>query len=755
MNGSTYTKLLPAPMEKPTTKYSKFRTGFKSVLKNIFLILLDVTVMVATLTLIAGYYVYANTPLPGGNPTNKMAQTTFIYDRTGQHILYEIYGGQNRQILAHNQIPNDIRVATIASEDGSFYSHSGVDVKSIIRAALADWQSKSFQEGGSTITQQLVRSLYLSPEKTFRRKAIEAILAVKFEDEYSKDQILDMYLNDVPYGHNAYGIEAAAETYFGIHADQLTLDEATLLAALPNAPTYYSPYGANTKDLVARQQNILDRIAELKLADPGAIAAAKKADTLAKIIPLKNPIQAPHFVFYVKQQLEKMYGKDKVENGGFKVYTSLDYNLQNIAQNAVTQGVAYNSKAYNANNAALVAIDPKTGQILAMVGGSDFWNTAADGQVNATLSLRSPGSSFKPFVYSEAFLEGYQPDTRLLDARTDFGPDGSGRDYIPQNYDNRYHGIVTMRQALAMSLNIPAVKTLYLAGINHTINLAEKMGITTLEPQKIHYGLALAIGGGDVTLLDETAGYSVFANDGRRNPATPFVKIEDGSGKVIYQPQPENAPVLDPQVARKISSILSDNTARTPMFGPDSKLVVPGYTVAAKTGTSQDFRDGWTVGYTPNLAAGVWTGNNNNTPFRWGADGVFVAAPIWNNFMTAALRNYPKETFLAYDGENAAPSDNNPSTGGYNLVYFDKNTGQILTGDALQKANPSDVGVRMEYAGSSGSGNNNSGLIEAQNSIDPMIQQWQASLNQSIDNPNNNSGNSGRPKHHRHHHHLF
>ena len=295
-----------------------------------------------------------------------------------------------------------------------------------------------------------------------------------------------------------------------------------------------------------------------------------------------------------------------------------------------------------------------------------------------------------------------------------------------------------MRQALGMSLNIPAVKALSLAGINDTINLAEKMGITTLDPQKIHYGLALAIGGGDVTLLDETSGYSVFANDGKRNPATPFLKIEDSSGKIIYQPQPENIPVLDPQVARKISSILSDNAARTPMFGPNSKLVVPGYTVAAKTGTSQDFRDGWTVGYTPSLTVGVWTGNNNNSPFREGADGVFVAAPIWNNFMSAALKNHPQETFLAYDGENSASSDN-PTAGSYNLVYYDKNTGEILTGDALKNTNPSDVGMRMEYVPDSGNPSSDNNATS----------DWQVAFPSS---DNSNSSDRGSGHHHRRHH---
>lgn len=744
MNETTNIKLLPSPEEKPIEKRAKISAALKLTLKNIFLVILDVVVMIATLTLIAGYYVYANTPLPQGNPDSQMAQTTFIYDRTGQHVLYKVYGDQNREILTRNQIPNDARIATIAAEDGNFYSHGGIDVKAIFRAALADWKSGSYQEGGSTITQQLVRSLYLSPEKTLRRKTLEAILSIKMEQEYSKNQILDMYLNDIPYGHSAYGIEAAAETYFGVHADQLTLDEAAFLATLPNAPTYYSPYGSHTKELVARQQEILDRIAQLKLASPEAVAAAKKQNTLAKVIPPQDPLQAPHFVFYVIQQLEKMYGKNKVETGGLKVYTSLDYNLQNIAQNAVTQGVAYNSKAYNATNAALVAIGPQTGQILAMVGGPNFWNTAADGQVNAALALRSPGSSFKPFVYSQAFLEGYQPDTRLLDARTDFGPDGSGRDYIPQNYDDRYHGVVTMRQALAMSLNIPAVKTLYLAGINNTINLAKKMGITTLEPQKIHYGLALAIGGGDVTLLDETAGYSVLANDGQRNPATPFLKIEDSTGKVIYQPEPQNIPVLDPQVARKISSILSDNTARTPMFGPDSKLVVPGYDVAAKTGTSQDFRDGWTVGYAPDLAAGVWTGNNNNAPFRWGADGVFVAAPIWNNFMSQALKYFPQETFLAYNGENKTSP--NASGNNFKMVYYDKTTGEILSTAQANKTDPANLGTRLEPATNPNDGTNN--LVEAQNTTDPMIQRWQGSL-PSITNTDGNTSDH----HHNHHHH--
>lgn len=693
------------------------------IAKNIFLIFMDVTVMLATLAIITVFYVYKNTPLPDVPSLKEIAQTTAIYDRSGTHVLYEIHGEENRKVIAHDEIPETVRLATIASEDNDFFSHGGVDLKSIVRALISDVKSNELEQGGSTITQQLVRNLYLSREKTFRRKFLEAILSIKLEKKYSKDQILDMYLNEVPYGSNAYGIEAAAETFFKKNAPELSLDEAVFLAALPNAPTYFSPYGNHASELAGRQKKILDRMFELGFINQTDYTETGKIVTLTKVVPFKEPIDCPHFVFYVKEQLEKMYGRDMVENGGLKVYTTLDYDMQKLAEKVVSEGAKKNQAIYNAENASLVSLDPKSGQILAMVGSRDFFDAKIDGQVNVAVRERQPGSSFKPFAYAEAFLKGYRPESILIDAPTNFGPDGSGRNYIPNNYDGKFHGVVTMRQALAMSLNIPAVKTLYLAGVDDTVELANRMGITTLD-RNDHYGLALVLGGGGVTLLDETAGYAVFANDGKRNPATPFLKIIDSEGKTILNPSPENARALNEQAARMINSILSDNAARTPMFGPNNKLHIPGYTVAAKTGTSQEYRDAWTVGYTPGLATGVWAGNNNYNPMKSGSAGTYVAAPIWYDFMTQALKlkNYPDETFLAYDRkEGKSPSE----TKDFKVSYYNKKTGKKLSDKKRAKTDPKDIEMRIElpenYAG---------GLPEAyfENKNNSATQHWHTSL---------------------------
>ncbi len=612
-------------------------------------------IIVVLAVIFIGVLIYAFTVTPSvADLATKTAtpQTTIIYDRTGQHVLYEIHGEENRKVIDSSQIPNSIKEATIATEDSNFYKHGALDFESIIRAALVDIENRRILQGGSTITQQLARNVFLNRDKSFQRKITEAILALKLEQNYSKNQILDMYLNQIPYGSNAYGIEAAAETFFGKPAKELTLDEAALLAALPQAPTYYSPYGKNLDALRARQVMILNRIATLGLASPQTVAAAEKVNTLKKIAPLQQKIDAPHFVFYVKDWLEKKYGKQAVEEGGLKVYTTLDYNKQTLAEQTLTSSEKLLT-SYGASNAALVAIDPKTGQILAMVGSVDYNNQQIDGQVNVCTSPRQPGSSFKPFVYAKAFEDGYQPESLLLDERTDFGPGGAnGGDYIPKDYDDSYRGVVTMREALGSSLNIPAVETLTLVGVNNAIEMAHRLGITTLnDPSK--YGLALVLGGGDVTLLDETAGYSVFANDGRRNPVTPILKIVDANGKVLENSEPQNIPVLDPQIARKINSVLSDNSARTPIFGPSSPLHISGKTVAAKTGTTQYYNDAWTVGYTPSIAVGVWAGNDNDAPMHYGADGVFVAAPIWNKFISQVINEYPPVTFMPYNKTNS------------------------------------------------------------------------------------------------------
>ncbi|HEX7586326.1 MAG TPA: PBP1A family penicillin-binding protein [Patescibacteria group bacterium] len=618
--------------------------------------------------------------------------TTVIYDRSGEHVLYEIYGEENRKIVPHDQIPDTMKIATIAAEDNSFYKHYGIDPASLIRAILTNIKNRNFSQGGSTITQQLARNAFLTREKTFRRKFQEAILAIKIEKKFTKDQILDMYLNQIPYGSNTYGIGAAAEKFFGKEAKDLTLDEAALLAALPKATTYYSPYGTNQAYLVARQKGILTRIAALGLADYRSVNEAKKIDIFAKLAPFQEKIDAPHFVMFVKDELERKYGKQKVEEGGLKVYTTLDYDMQKLAETVVQKESVSNLHAYGATNASLVALDPRNGEILAMVGSLDYFDESIDGQVNVALRPRQPGSSFKPFAYAKAFEKGYQPETLVLDTKTNFGPDGSGHPYIPQNYDGKFHGLLTMRQALAGSLNIPAVKTLSAAGIDDTIELAHRLGITTLNDRQ-RYGLSLVLGGGEVKLLDMASGFSVFANDGKRNPSTPILKVLDFKGNILESNQPQNIPVLDPQVARKIDSILSDNAARVPIFGPRNRLFIPGRTVAAKTGTTQEFRDAWTIGFTPYLSVGVWAGNNDNHAMSAGADGSFVAAPIWNSFMTKAIQNLPDQKFIAYDkmsgfGQQAGDAN------GVKVTYF--RNGRKISEKKANKADPKKVEVHFE-----------------------------------------------------------
>ncbi|MFA6048199.1 MAG: PBP1A family penicillin-binding protein [Parcubacteria group bacterium] len=694
-------------------------------------IILDLTILFVVLgTIIVGYFFWKN-PVETQLSSANVAQTSIIYDRTGEHVLYEMHGEENRKVINHEEIPDAMRVTTIAAEDNNFYSHSGIDLKAIARSLKADVTSNEMQQGASTITQQLARNVFLTRQKTLQRKISEIILAFRIESKYTKDQILDMYLNQVPYGSNAYGIESASETFFGKNAKDLTLDESALLAALPNATTYYSPYGNHKDELIKKQQRILDKIKELGLVDGFQVDEAKNVNTFDKIIPLKQSISAPHFVFYIKDQLVKMYGEDAVKKGGYKIITTLDWNKQQLAESSIQNNLLEIQK-YGATNAAMVSIDPKTGEILAMVGSRDYFDKSIDGQVNVATSPRQPGSSFKPFAYATAFEKGYQPETMLYDVPTNFGPDGTGQDYKPSNYDGSSHGLVSMRQALSNSLNIPAVKTLYLAGIKDTIYNAQKMGISTLTDQN-RYGLALVLGGAEVTLLDETSAYGVFANDGKRNPATGFSKIIDSSGNTIYESTPKNEQVIHQQIARKIDSILSDNGARSLVFGTGSKLNIPGRTVAAKTGTTQDFHDAWIVGFTPSIVTGVWVGNNNNTPMHEGADGSYVAAPIWNTFMSQILNNYPNENFTDYEKYNFSNSTM-PE-----IKYF--KSGKEISAEKAKKAEQSKIEVKMELPVYSADGS--SMIAEMQNTTDPMILRWREALKDPqalLDSVQNNNG---------------
>jgi 1A family penicillin-binding protein len=573
-------------------------------------------------------------------------ETSIIYDRTGNHVLYEIYGEENRKALPPEDIPNFVREATISIEDENFYRHFGIDPVAIVRAITVNVEQGGYQQGASTITQQLARSVLLTREKTLTRKVTEVLLAIKLDLYYSKAEILDRYLNQVPYGSNAYGIEAAAETFFNKRAKDLTLGEATLLAALPNAPTLYSPYGNHTDLLVERQKLIVGKLLRDGWITREEAMNAMNENALHKVAPLKRDIQTPHFVFYVMEQLEKKYGREFLEGAGLKIYTTLDMEIQKRAEEVV-QKEAEKNVSKGAKNAALVALDAEKGEIIAMVGSRDYFNKAIDGQVNIATSPRQPGSSFKPLVYAKAFEKGFQPETILFDLPTSFGVDGQGNEYKPLNYNERFNGQVSMREALANSLNVPAVQTQYLAGLDATLDQLERMGITSLKDRK-RFGLSLVLGSGEVSLLEMTNAYAVFSQEGSYTPAEGVLRIVEADGRIFYEKPITKTKVLSEQTARKISSILSDNKARSRVFGSNTPLYFKDGGVAAKTGTTQDFHDGWTLGFTKRVAVGVWVGNSDNTALQEGADGVIVAAPLWRSFMDSLLTYYPPTPFTDY-----------------------------------------------------------------------------------------------------------
>jgi 1A family penicillin-binding protein len=648
---------------KPFLKFNK-RRFLKFVLLSGFALIL--------LCFFGGLIVFAyfakDLPDPEKINSRRITESTKIYDRTGETVLYEIHGEEKRTLIGSEEIPEFIKQATISAEDDEFYQHHGIDLKGILRAVLVNLQGKNIQQGGSTITQQFIKNSILTPERTYTRKIKEVILAMEIERKFSKDEILTMYLNQVSYGSNAYGIEAAAQTFFGKSAKNLDLTESALLASLPKATTYYSPYGSHPEKLKARWEYILDRMNFLGYISEEEKIAAKDKDILTKIRPFQEKILAPHFVMFVREYLVEEYGEQKIEEGGLKVYTTLDLNLQKIAEEEVKKTVEKNSKNYRGDNAALAAVNPKNGQILAMVGSKSYFdepvpagcvpgkNCRFEPNVNVTIRSRQPGSSFKPFVYAAAFEKGYTPETILFDVKTEFNPqcpaaanqeqgNDGGKCYHPGNYDGLFHGPITMRSALAQSLNIPAVKTLYLAGVNNAIEIAHKMGITTLnDPDR--YGLSLVLGGGEVKLLDEVSAFGVFANKGIKNETIPILKIENSKGEILEEFELSNQRVLDKNIANTINNILSDNVARTPAFGAQNPLTLLNRPVAAKTGTTNEYRDAWTIGYTPSLAAGVWSGNNDNSKMHK-APGVYLSAPIWNNFMKRALEGTPVENFSA------------------------------------------------------------------------------------------------------------
>lgn len=609
----------------PTPRYLKLKTKY-FVLGFIFCVIF--------ILIPFGGYVFLNSlPNPKQLSEREIPQTTKIFDRNGI-LLYQIYANENRTLVPLNSVPQNLVNATIAIEDKDFYKNPGFDVNGIVRAAVADFSGKPIQ-GGSTITQQLIKSTLLTPEVSITRKVKEIALAFWAERIYTKNQILEMYFNQVPYGGTSWGIEAASETYFGKNVKELDLAQSAFLAGMPQAPTVYSPYGENPNLWKNRQKDVLSKMLQLKYIDQNQYNDAINEPLAFQ--PSQIPIYAPHFVMYVKDLLVQRYGLPLVEKGGLNVTTSLDLNLQNQAQEIVANEVN-NDQSLGLSNGAALITNPKNGDILAMVGSKDY-NDPNSGAVNLTTSLRQPGSSIKVVTYAAALSNGFTAATILDDSPITFTSPG-GPSYSPVNYDGAFHGRVPLRIAFANSFNVPAVKTLNKVGIPTMVNLAKKMGITTWGEPK-DYGLSITLGAAEVKMTDLATVYGTVANLGKRVTLDPIIKVTNYQQDIVYQKQDQlPQQVLDPGVAYIISNILADNSARSIEFGTNSPLNIQGHTVSVKTGTTDNKRDNWTIGFTPNYLVAVWVGNNDNTPMSQSlASGITGAAPIWNKIMSGLLAN--------------------------------------------------------------------------------------------------------------------
>lgn len=629
----------------------KKKWGMK-IARELFLVIISLVVVFVSILMVW----MSTIQLPDFNnfENRYIANSTKIYDRTGKIVLYNIHDNIKRTEVPLSEMSLFIQQATISIEDAHFYEHYGFRPTSFLRAVIANITSGGYSQGGSTIDQQVVKNALLSREKTVTRKLKEIILSLKLDRELSKDVILQIYLNESPYGGTIYGVEEASLTYFGKHAKDVTLTEAAYLAALPQSPTYYSPYGKHVDLLEKRKNLVLERMFEL-----GYITKEQKRESQAEVVTFgkdsSNSGKAMHFVTYIRDYLEQKYGEEVVQNGGLKVITTLDYDLQKKLEVIVKDSAFENAKKFNASNAAAVAIDPKNGQILAMVGSRDFFDTEIQGQFNIATAARQPGSSFKPIVYAAAFTLGYTPETVLFDVPTQFNAscDAYGNPkvssvkesdcYSPENYDGRFRGPVSLREALAQSLNLPAVKVLYLTSLSSAIALSQKMGLSTIKDPS-RYGLSLVLGGGEVTLLELTNAYSVFANKGVYHKQQGILEVRDSDGVVLEKASQDEEEVLSENVTSLISSILSDDTARSPIFGAHSALYFNNRPVAVKTGTTNNYRDVWVVGYTPSVVVGMWGGNNDNSSIDKKAAG-YVMAPIWHKAMVAAIGTSTVEYF--------------------------------------------------------------------------------------------------------------
>lgn len=622
-------KLKPVKITRRVLKSPVFYQdrSFKVGLATIFLLIA------------VSWFITKDLPSPKQLENREIPQTTKIYDRNGE-LLFNVYTDENRTLVPLSDVPDYLIQATLAIEDKDFYKHRGFDIYGIVRAANQTLFRGTLQ-GGSTITQQLVKSVFLTPERTIDRKLKELYLAFRVEMAFPKDRILEMYLNQVPFGGTAWGVFAAAEQYFDKEVKDLTLAESAMLAGLPAAPTYYSPFGQDPSRAKTRQILVLNRMIEEGYITKNEALIASEEELQYGEATIN--IKAPHFVMYVREFLAEKYGETVAAQGGLKVTTSLDLEIQEEAQKIVADNVNGLSR-YNVGNGAALVTRPKTGEILAMVGSKDFFDIENDGNVNVTVALRQPGSSIKPINYATALERKLiTPATIIIDAATNFS--GGPRPYRPVNYDGKYHGPVSVRVALASSYNIPAVKVLALNGVGEMIKQARKMGITSFEDES-RYGLSLTLGGGEVRMTEHATAFGVFANEGDVVPLSPILKIEDSGGRVIEEfKQPRGERVLSRDTSFLISSILSDNGARSAAFGSSSLLNIRGKTVAVKTGTTDDKRDNWTVGYTPSYLVATWVGNNDNTPMRAVASGITGATPIWNEIMTFLLKDKINESF--------------------------------------------------------------------------------------------------------------
>ncbi|MFH0863730.1 MAG: PBP1A family penicillin-binding protein [Candidatus Gottesmanbacteria bacterium] len=640
-------------------RWKKYQPGYLARIEKIkILSRLSTLLLLGTIGIIffvVFLFAWYSKDLPRPDRVHRVeGMSTVITDKNGE-VLYDIYNEQNRIPVTFSDMPLYLRQATIAIEDKDFYKHQGFSLRGTLRSIVNIFIFRKLQ-GGSTLTQQLVKNVLLTQERTLPRKIKEFILAVQIERKYSKDEILQMYLNETPYGGTAWGVETAAARYFNKHAKDLSLIESIVLAGLPQSPTQYSPFGQDTKAYVWRSEQVARRMREDEYITKSQEEQVKKDLPNMAFSQNEASFRAPHFVMYVKDQLISQFGEKMVEQGGLKVTTTLDWKIQEQTEKIIKEEID-KLKNLKVSNGSAVVINPQTGEILSMVGSKDYNATGSSGlKFNvATQGLRQPGSAIKPIIYATAFKKGYTPATLIMDVDTHF-PGGEGKpDYIPKNYDDKYRGPIQVRYALANSINVVAVKMLAMVGIKDALTTAYDLGLSTLKPNDDTFrrvGLSLTLGGGEVKLLDITSAFGSFATGGIRHEPLSILKVQDNDGKTLLENKPTSGTrVLSNEISFLISSILSDNEARKEVFGSNSLLVIPNKTVSVKTGTTDDKRDNWTIGYTPSYVTGVWVGNNDNSPMNPSlASGITGAAPIWNRIMRSLLNNKSDEPLSAPKG---------------------------------------------------------------------------------------------------------